>query len=67
MRQPTPQEALEFAHAVADMRARQCSYFRTRIRDDLNYSKAAERRVDRMLESLGADAAQQSLFGGPTR
>ncbi len=41
-----------FIEAVADMRNRQKSYFKTRSREDLLKSKEAEKSVDDMLITL---------------
>lgn len=52
----------EFIDLVAQLRAAQRAYFRTRNYDDLDNCKILERQVDNALRSIGQDDNQLSLF-----
>lgn len=49
----------EFIKAVQDMRTHQRAYFRTRSKTELQKSKEAEMKVDRMISELNREP---SLF-----
>lgn len=52
----------EFIDLVAQLRAAQRAYFRTRSYADLDNCKILERQVDNALRSIGQDNNQLSLF-----
>jgi hypothetical protein len=54
----------KFATLVAQMRAEQKRYFRTRQPDALNKSKVLEKEVDQAIEQIqqGQYGTQQNLF-----
>lgn len=52
----------EFIDLVAQLRAAQRAYFRTRSYADLDNCKILERQVDNALRSIGQDNNQLPLF-----
>ena len=55
-------EIKKFVELVAQMRAAQKAYFRTRNYNDLDNSKLLERQVDNALRSISENDNQLSLF-----